>query len=123
MSKVIERGRAITLRRDGYSYGEILRHVPVAKSTLSLWLRSVGLSKKQKQHLTEKKLLAIERGWTKIKNRRIEKCKEIRETSLAEAKEFVKDPLWLVGTVLYWAEGGKEKIWRIGERVSFSNMD
>jgi transposase len=47
---------AIQLRREGYSYSEILKKVPVAKSTLSLWLRSVNLTNSQKQKLTLKKL-------------------------------------------------------------------
>ena len=57
--KTLLKERAIKLRREGLSYSEILQKIPVAKSTLSLWLRSIGLSKKQVQRLTEKKLLAI----------------------------------------------------------------
>lgn len=38
---------AIELRKRGLSYSEILMQVPVAKSTLSIWLHSVGLSKTQ----------------------------------------------------------------------------
>jgi transposase len=61
--KVKEKEIAIELRRQGYSYSEILKRVPVAKSTLSLWLRSLGLAKQQKQRLTEKRLAALKRGW------------------------------------------------------------
>ena len=53
---------ALNLRKQGFSYSEILERIPVAKSTLSLWLREVGLSKRQKQHLTQKKLDAAWRG-------------------------------------------------------------
>jgi transposase len=53
--KFKEKETAIELRRQGYSYSEILKKIPVAKSTLSLWLRSVGLAERQKQRLTEKK--------------------------------------------------------------------
>ena len=45
--KVRSKEKAIKLRRRGYSYREIMREIPVAKSTLSEWLRSVGLSKHQ----------------------------------------------------------------------------
>ena len=51
LAKIEEKQKAIALRKRGYSYSEILAEVPVAKSTLSLWLRSVGLAKKQKQLL------------------------------------------------------------------------
>jgi len=53
---------AISLRQGGRSYSEILQKVSVAKSTLSLWLREVGLSKKQHQRLTQKRLKAAQRG-------------------------------------------------------------
>jgi transposase len=55
LTKLKEKETAIELRKQGYSYSEILKKVPVAKSTLSLWLRSVGLAERQKQRLTEKK--------------------------------------------------------------------
>ena len=63
IEKTQEKQRAITLRKQGLSYNEILKKVPVSKSSLSLWLRSVGLAKEQKQRLTEKKLTSMKRGW------------------------------------------------------------
>ena len=50
------KSKAIELRKQGFSYSEILKQIPVAKSTLSVWLKNVGLSKKQKQKLTKKKI-------------------------------------------------------------------
>ena len=72
------RDKAIKLRGAGLLYSEILQEIPVAKSTLSLWLQSVSLSKRQVQRLTEKKSEAIQRGWQSRKNERIEKTIEIR---------------------------------------------
>jgi hypothetical protein len=46
--KFTEKEKAIKLRKSGATYSEVLREVPVSKSTLSLWLRDVGLSKTQK---------------------------------------------------------------------------
>ena len=60
--KIEEKNKAIELRKQGLSYKEILEQISVAKSSLSLWLRNVGLSKKQKQRLTEKKLKSALRG-------------------------------------------------------------
>lgn len=40
ISKIEEKQRAIELRRDGLSYNEILKLIPVAKSTLSVWLKN-----------------------------------------------------------------------------------
>ena len=62
MLKIEEKIKALELRRKGLTYKEILKQVPVAKSTLSLWLREVGLSKTQKQRITQKQIKASQRG-------------------------------------------------------------
>jgi transcriptional regulator with XRE-family HTH domain len=121
--KVKEKEIAIELRRQGYSYSEILKRVPVAKSTLSLWLRSVGLAKQQKQRLTEKRLAALKRGWEACRRKRILIMSKIKEDAKKEIKEITQRDLRLIGIVLYWAEGAKEKEYRRGELVSFSNSD
>jgi len=55
ISKIKEKRKSIELRKKGLSYNEILKVVPVAKSTLSVWLRGVGLAKKYEQKFTEKR--------------------------------------------------------------------
>mgnify|MGYP000140241659 CR=1 FL=1 len=40
--KSLEKEKAITMRKEGKTYSQILAVVPVAKSTLSLWLQDVG---------------------------------------------------------------------------------
>lgn len=82
--------KAILLRKKGFSYSEILQQVPVAKSTLSLWLRSVHLAKKQKQQLTQKKLLAIQKGWEARKKQRIEKRLKLNKKLLRKFVIFLK---------------------------------
>lgn len=72
-----EKEIAISLRKQGKTYGEILKVVKVAKSTLSLWLRSVGLAKEQYQTLTEKKRAAQKRGAEDRRTHRIESTKAI----------------------------------------------
>lgn len=125
MSKPDEKRRAIEFRRQGLSYREIRQHVPVAKTTLSLWLRSVGLSKPQRQRLTVKRLLAARRGWEKLRRERLERAARAMAEAETEAQQWIHagDLLWLVGTVLYWAEGSKPKPWRGGTKVQFTNMD
>jgi len=79
--------KAIDLRKQGLSYSEILKKIPVAKSTLSDWLHSVGLSKNQKQRITEKKLAAIKRGGEAKRRKRIEKTKKIKIKAISEMAE------------------------------------
>ena len=85
--KLQEKEKAILLRKEGFSYTEILKQVPVAKSSLALWLQSVGLSKAQKQRLTDKKWASIRRGWEKWKNTRIKKTIHINTEALEQAKK------------------------------------
>lgn len=115
--------KAINLRKEGRTYSEILKHVSVAKSTLSEWFREVKLSKPQFQKLTEKKLQAAKRGGEAKRKQRIARMQAIREIALKDITHISKRELWLIGTVLYWAEGTKEKDFRPGASISFNNSD
>jgi hypothetical protein len=115
--------KAIALRKEGYTYSEILRQIPIAKSTLSDWLHSVDLSKHQKQLLTEKKLAAAKRGGAAKHQQRLDKVKAITKAAKVEIGSLSNRELWLMGTMLYWAEGSKEKDWNPGSGVRFTNMD
>ena len=123
ITKDDERIEAIKLRKQGLSYNEILNNVRVSKSTLSLWLRDIGLAKQQRQKLTEKKLLAAHRGGEKKHIKRLLLTQKIQEAAINEVKFLSKRDLWLIGTILYWAEGTKEKEWAVGVGACFSNSD
>ncbi|MBU2082388.1 hypothetical protein KKH14_03140 [Patescibacteria group bacterium] len=115
--------QAIKLRKKGLSYSEILKNIPVAKSTLALWLHSVGLSKKQKQRLTDKKLASALRGAARKKEIRIQKTQVIFQKAAKDIKNISQRELLLIGMALYWAEGSKQKDNNISARVRFSNSD
>lgn len=123
MTKENLKNKAIQLRKSGKSYSEILTDIPVAKSTLSLWLRSVNLSKKQKQTLTLKKLQACWRGGEVKKRKRIERSNEIIKQAKNDVGEVSDRDLWLAGIMLYWAEGSKEKEYSPGTGLIFGNSD
>ena len=113
----------IKLRKEGYTYSEILNRVPVAKSTISLWLRSVGLAEKEIQRLTQKKLLAARRGGEARKIQRIEATKRIKKDAHKEISKIGEREFLMLGTMLYWAEGSKNKEYRPSQGISFSNSD
>ena len=121
LAKSKEKEKAIRLRRKGNSYSEILKEIPVAKSTLSLWLRSVGLAKEQKQRLTEKRLAAALRGAKAKKDQRLAITKEIKDKARNEIGKLSDRELWFVGIALYWAEGSKER--QKSSIVQFGNSD
>jgi hypothetical protein len=121
--KKIYHQKAVLLRKNGYTYSEILRQVPVAKSTLSLWLRKVGLAKEQKQKLSVKKLAAAQRGWQSRKNHRLAQIDSLYATEQAVVGKISHREAFLIGTALYWAEGSKQKDHNVSARVNFDNTD
>jgi hypothetical protein len=123
MTKKNLKNKAIKFRKDGKSYSEILKYIPVAKSTLSLWLRSVNLSKRQKQNLTLKKIQAAWRGGETKKRDRIERSEKIIEQAKMEIDKITNRDLFLLGIALYWGEGSKEKKYRPGTGTIFCNSD
>jgi len=118
-----EKQEAILLRRKGLSYREILEKIPVAKSTLSLWLRKVGLSKVQKQRLTQKRLAASLRGAHVRREQRLETTRKIITEASSEIGLLSERERWILGIGLYWAEGSKEKIYANARSLTFSNSD
>lgn len=123
MAKDILKQKAIQLRRQGLTYSEIQKNISVAKSTISLWLREVGLSVPQKQRITEKRRLGQKRGAEAQRNKRIQRQSDLIRNAQNEIGSLTKRELWLIGIALYWAEGGKEKESRPGCQTSFSNSD
>jgi len=121
--KTEEKETAIKLRKKGFSYSEILKEVPVAKSTLSLWLRSIGLAKRQKQRLTYKKILAQQKAARAKREQRICRTEDIKKKAIKEIGGINRKELRLIGTMLYWAEGAKQKETNPSQRVRFSNSD
>jgi len=123
MVKILDKQRAVQLRKQGKTYTEILEQVPVSKSTLSLWLRDVGLASTQKQSLSKKKLAAQLRGAAARK----QKCKDsiiiINQACKQDINSISKRELFLIGVVLYWAEGAKRTSDRAGVMLDFSNSD
>ncbi len=123
MMYINEKEKAIKLRKEGKTYSEILKDIPVAKSTLSEWFRDVKLSKTEIQKLTEKKLAGARRGGEAKRSQRIERVKEIHQKAIRDITHISKRELWLIGIALYWAEGSKEKDYCPGSGLKFSNSD
>ena len=112
MKKLVqEKENAIALRKKGLSYNQILKQVPVAKSSLSLWLKDLPLTPSEKQTLKKRVDKNISHG-------RIKAAAEIRKNRLSreriwvtEATElfikYTEEPMFHAGIAMYWAEGAK----------------
>lgn len=123
MTKTSLKNQAIALRKTGKSYSQILKEVSVSKSTLSLWLKSVQLTNKQRQHLLLKRDLATHKGGAVKRANRIEKMNNIIKQASFKVSSVTDKDLWIAGIMLYWAEGTKEKEYNPGTNVIFSNSD
>lgn len=115
--------RAVELRKRGLSYSEIRAEVPVSKSTLSLWLNSVELTEEQKERLASISRRAALAGAKTRRHMRRSRQSQMYSAAMKAIDTITPRELWLMGTVLYWAEGAKEKEYRPGSGVEFTNSD
>ena len=113
--------KALKLRHAGYSVEEISTQLNIAKSTSSLWVRGIKLSKTALKRLEGRKLL----GYRKATSYWREKLRNQKSRNLFLAKEVVNNinrDLYhnkLYCALLYWCEGGKGE----AEGLKFSNSD
>ena len=114
-----EKNKAIKLRRRGYSYSKILKNIDVSKSTISLWLRDVELTPKQEKKFLKGREISRYKGAQTQHRKRVEVTKIIIDQGKKEVTSLIKDPLFLSGVMLYWAEGDKHR----QEKVKFTNSD
>jgi hypothetical protein len=98
------------LRRPGWTYGEIMEVLPVAKGTLAGWCRDIRLREDQVAAIKRRRPPGVRTGIPidTQRKRRLE-AERIRESAKHEARRLVSDAYWMAGTVMYWAEGGKTK--------------
>lgn len=123
-----DKARAIELRKRGNSYSQIQKTLNISKSTLSYWLRNIKVSKNAQAKISERVRQTSVAGLIKRNIRQTalaaERANQIRYHSKKEVRELIKNPLFLAGISLYWAEGytkGAE-----GSRwkgVDFANSD
>lgn len=118
--KYTEKLQAIELRKSGSSIKEIAQTLNVSKSSVSLWVRDISLSAEQRNELSTRPFTtaAIEkRRLSRLKN---EKAKRdtIEISAEKDITAITPRELWLMGVMLYWAEGGKTR-----RMVRFSNGD
>ena len=117
------REKAVALRRKGLTYNEILKKMPIAKSTLSLWLREVRLAKPQLQRISEKRKVAQKKGADAKRRIRVERTQRIHDMARKEIGNLSKRELHLVGATLYWAEGSKAKPHSVSTGIDFGNTN
>ena len=117
------RERAIQLRRQGRSYGQIQAELGVSRGSLSLWLRDVPLSEEQAHFLEERQRLALLKASTARHSSARFREKWLVNQARAQIGPISDGELFVAGVVAYWAEGAKTKPWGPREGVDFINSD
>lgn len=111
MTRVIDRQKALNLRRQGKTYNEIKKELKIAKSTLSEWLSKFPLTEEQ-MHLLKKsrkgsRIIASEKNRITKQKKRDKRIEEAYEKEKKRWISLSKRELELAGIFLYWGEGAK----------------
>lgn len=116
-----EKKHARALRKKGFSIKEISAKLTIAKSSASLWVRDIELTRLQKKRLSAKghSFEVIEKRRAKRLHNENAKRQIIIDSAKREVRSISNDGLFLIGVSLYWAEGSKTK----RGVVEFSNSD
>lgn len=118
--KVVEKNKARELRKEGKSINQIVKETGFSKASVSVWVRDIILTEKQKNKISEKG-----RSFESIEKRRISRLfneKRKRQIIIDKARKDIfsvsKKDLKLIGIVLYLGGGRKT-----GGAVSLANSD
>lgn len=116
MTRLVDKERAIEIRKRGYSYTHIAKVLGVSKSTLSGWLASVAYTPNKEM---VRKIGLARAASGKVKSRM--KHASLRKAAYEAKREFRKASrrdLFMVGLGLYVGEGSKT-----AEITRFVNSD
>lgn len=102
------RSKAERLRKKGQSYREILKKIPVSRSTMSIWCRHIQLTK---DHITRlgSRYGSQMKGAKANQLKSLQRKEEVRKQALTEIPKLSTEMLKVAGALLYWAEGNKKQ--------------
>ncbi|PIR05964.1 MAG: hypothetical protein COZ30_00800 [Candidatus Nealsonbacteria bacterium CG_4_10_14_3_um_filter_36_16] len=114
--------QARNLRKRGLSIGRIEELLKVSRSSVSLWVRDIKLTKKQLEKLYLNKNTGRLKGSIIAAMNKIKTREELTEKLMKEGKKEIgrlfKRDKFIAGVAMYFAEGAKGD-----KNVSFSNTD
>lgn len=104
-----EQERARFLRRKGMSLNDIVGELGVSKASVSLWVREIELSDRQKKKLSThgRSVESIEKRRISRINNTLRRHRIIIDAAKEKIATLSMHDLLLVGAALYWGEGGK----------------
>lgn len=121
MKSDILKDKAGILRKKGLSFKEIGKKLKISKSTASLWLKNVELSRIAKDRIYKLGVDGRIRGNDSVKKRITNEDEKILIKVRDNLNQCVllKNDLKLVCALLYWCEGGKTE----KSQLTFINSD
>jgi len=124
MAHIIEKNKAVNLRKKGKSLDEISNILSMPKSTISVWCRNIRMGKKQIERLVQRQKSGSYRGrlhfLEKIRRERLIQTENLRKDGLSEIGGINKRDLFVAGIAFYISEGATS---HCNEEVSFTNAD
>ncbi len=114
--------KARALRKRGLSIKDIEKKLKVSRSSVSIWVRDVKLTRKQLEKLYLNKRTGALRGCIVAAMNKIKKKDKLVKKLIQEGKKEVarisSRDKFVIGIAMYFAEGEKT-----GDNVGFSNTD
>jgi predicted DNA-binding protein YlxM (UPF0122 family) len=120
MAKREQREQARTLRQAGHSLGDIAKQLKVAKSSISVWVRDIGLTDEQLQAFKDEqhlRLVSQNKGAKANRERALKERMALQEMGRERARKS-PSKLFVMGCLLYWTEGAKDRT-----QLDFVNSD
>lgn len=109
MARTKDKEKAIQLRLEGKSYGQIKSELGISKSTLSEWLKNMPLSEERMRELCGHNEQRIEHYRETCRKRKEKILKDVYDIEKKVILPLSKRDLFIAGLFLYWGEGGKTK--------------
>lgn len=123
-AKEKERIKARHMRQKGASLHEIASKLRVAKSSVSTWVRDIHLTQSQTKflaHSMHTREVVKKRVATRLAHENARRTFTIQEhKKFVPGKRMTPENLLILGTALYWAEGGKS---HKNRSFNFTNSD
>lgn len=103
--------QAREMRKQGLPLNDIVAALGVAKSSVSYWVRDIVLTESQLQQIKEQKKDRLAVAHQRGANTNREKFRKLRLSYQMEGRAKAREgrPLHLMGCMLFWAEGSKDK--------------
>ena len=115
--KIIERQKAVKLRKKGWTYAEIGKCLGVSRGALSLWLRNIPYVPSEATR--RRRQLASLKASQVLHKRKLKRITQIKKIAKQEIEHIKNNELKLLGIIAYWAEGSKTE----DHFVRFTNSD